>query len=226
MTRRRRGAVDDDNVDDNVDNDDSQPQTSSPRTRWREQQEGQSGARRVADALNKGYSPDGNTLAVTLRYGLSALMHVCVVGYVARMMWIGGLWDIGGSFLQVRFGSPCGASPHKEYVVLSSRIVLDKGVVSGGFHVRGGMIGGTYFGGSSAALANRTRILSVLAPGDPDIPVLDFGDKVGGIIVVVVGVVVVVVDSWVSGRVGRERGGVDGSVGTVHPLGTTRSEVG
>jgi len=62
--------------------------------------------------------------------------------------------------------------------------VLDKGVVSGGFHVRGGMIGGTYFGGSSAALANRTRILSVLAPGAPDIPVLDFGDKVGGILIV------------------------------------------
>jgi len=184
-TRRRRGAVDDNHEGTDNDNDsDSRPQTSSPRTRWREQQERQRGARRVADALNKGYSPDGNTLAVTLRYVLSALMHVCVVGYVARMMWIGGLWDIGGSFLQVRFGSPCGASPHKEYVVLSSRIVLDKGVVSGGFHVRGGMIGGTYFGGSSAALANRTRILSVLAPGAPDIPVLDFGDKVGGILIV------------------------------------------
>lgn len=126
------------------------------------------------------YTPD-NTLMLTVRYALSALMHVAVVGYVARMMWIGGVFDIARSFYDVKFGGSCGASGHNEYVVLSSRIVAghDRGgkLVSGGFQVRGGMIGGTYFG---AGEVNRTRVLQVLVDGREDVAVYDFGSMVVG----------------------------------------------
>ena len=108
-------------------------------------------------------------------------MHVAVVGYVARLMWIGGVWDIARSFLDVKFAAPCGAFPYQEYVVFSSNIVHGNSMAGGGFHVRGGMIGGTHFvRGSNRAGYNRTRILSMIAPNNPDIVVLDFGDSVVG----------------------------------------------
>lgn len=126
-------------------------------------------------------SPKSSSLSLTLRYGLSALMHVVVVGYVVRLMWIGGVLDIARSFLDVKFAAPCGAFPHQEYVVISSNIVYGDSMAGGGFHVRGGMIGGTHFArGSNRAGYNKTKILSVIAPNKPDITVLDFGDSVVG----------------------------------------------
>lgn len=126
------------------------------------------------------YDP-GNTLMLTARYGLSALMHVVVVGYVIHMMWIGGVLDIVKSFLDVRFAAPCGALADNEYVVISRNIVNGNAMAGGAFHVRGGLIGGTYLGrGNRHAELNRTLVLSILSPNNPDITVLDFGDSVVG----------------------------------------------
>jgi hypothetical protein len=112
---------------------------------------------------------------------MSAVMHVAVVGYVARLMWVGGVWDIARSFLDAKFAAPCGAFPHQEYVVFSSNIVYGNSMAGGGFHVRGGMIGGTHLvRGSNRAGFNKTRILSMIAPNKPDIAILDFGDSVVG----------------------------------------------
>jgi len=126
-------------------------------------------------------SPKSSALALTLRYAMSAVMHVAVVGYVARLMWVGGVWDIARSFLDAKFAAPCGAFPHQEYVVFSSNIVYGNSMAGGGFHVRGGMIGGTHLvRGSNRAGFNKTRILSMIAPNKPDIAILDFGDSVVG----------------------------------------------
>ncbi len=120
-------------------------------------------------------------MALTLRYAMSAVMHVAVVGYVARLMWVGGVWDIARSFLDAKFAAPCGAFPHQEYVVFSSNIVYGNSMAGGGFHVRGGMIGGTHLvRGSNRAGFNKTRILSMIASNRPDIAILDFGDSVVG----------------------------------------------
>lgn len=107
----------------------------------------------------------------------SILMQSVTAAIILRRVMDGGNGDVLMSFVAVYnpWHKPCGLLPHKEFVILSDRVVGPNGIGPGAVHVRGGLIGGMRSGGPSA---NRTKLAApFLREG---LPVLDYGSAVVG----------------------------------------------
>ena len=111
----------------------------------------------------------------------SILMQGVVLGYVAHIMYQGGVGDVITSFYRAKmpWTKACGLSDLKEYVMISDKIVGRGGMTAGGIHVRGGMIAATYFHPTQ----NLFDTIEPVVGKDirkPKIPVIDFGNYVIG----------------------------------------------
>jgi len=116
------------------------------------------------------------------RLFLSFLMQAVAVGYVVNAMYTGGTVDILESFYKAKapWISGCGIhTEHKEFVILSDRIVGPRGVMLGGIRVRGGRIAETRL---SQKGEDRYEVARQLMGerGTMKLPVYDYGDLVVG----------------------------------------------
>ena len=106
-------------------------------------------------------------------------MQVAVVAILYRRMQETGLIDAVGSYISLHnpWSTPCGLLPHKEFLIISDRIVTSNGVYPGYVHVRGKIIAGT---GLGSATADRHRLAAAILSNNPGIKLLDYGSAVVG----------------------------------------------
>jgi allantoinase len=106
-------------------------------------------------------------------------MQVATAAILFRRMRETGLTDAVGSYLSIYnpWSPPCGLLPHKEYFILSDRIVTSNGVYPGYVHIRGKFIAGLSVGSSSA---DRHRVSAALLSLKPNTTVIDYGSAVVG----------------------------------------------
>ena len=114
-----------------------------------------------------------------LRVTSSIVMQAFAVAFIFQKMIDAGVGDTLGSYLFVHnpWATPCGLLPHKEFLLISDRVVTSHGAYPGYVHVRGGRIAGSAVGTSSA---NRHRVSASLLKNNPNLTVIDYGSAVIG----------------------------------------------
>jgi dihydroorotase-like cyclic amidohydrolase len=104
-------------------------------------------------------------------------MQALIVAILASRMHESGLFNLVGSFVTVLnpWSTPCGLLPHKEFLLLSDRVIRPHGVVPGLVHVRGGVVASV-----TTAGGNRSRIAALFRSHHPNLPLVDYGSAVIG----------------------------------------------
>jgi len=113
------------------------------------------------------------------RVGFSMFMQACTVAILFRRMLETGLTDAVGSYVALYnpWLRPCGLLPHKEFIMLSDRIVTLNGVYPGYVHVRGKILAGVAVGSPTA---DRHRVSASFLSSKPGIKAIDYGAAVIG----------------------------------------------
>jgi allantoinase len=114
------------------------------------------------------------------RVCFSLFMQAVTIAILIRRMLETGLTDAIGSYVALYnpWSLPCGLLPHKEFLILSDRIVTSNGVYPGYVHVRGKIIADMAVGSPTA---DRHRIMSAASLSNkPGLKVIDYGAAVIG----------------------------------------------
>ncbi|KAH7619214.1 hypothetical protein Ndes2526B_g06167 [Nannochloris sp. 'desiccata'] len=113
------------------------------------------------------------------RVFFSMFMQAATVAILFRRMQETGLTNAVGSYVALHnpWSPPCGLLPHKEFLILSDRIVTSNGVYPGYVHVRGKIIADMAVGSPTS---DRHRISAATLSNKPGLKVIDYGAAVVG----------------------------------------------
>jgi allantoinase len=113
------------------------------------------------------------------RLFFSTFMQAATVAILFNRMQETGLMDAVNSYVALHnpLSPPCGLLPHKEFLIISDRIVTPSGTYPGYLHVRGKIIAGMAVGSPTA---DRHRISAAILYNKPNLKLLDYGDAVVG----------------------------------------------